>query len=105
EKPGDESPPLHLSSPESQNPEAAIAGRELEGALSEALRALPERERAAFAMCRFEGMPYKDIAEALGASEPAVKSLTHRATVAVAKRLEPLTSGAGAGAATRKASE
>ncbi|MGC4120349.1 MAG: sigma-70 region 4 domain-containing protein [Myxococcales bacterium] len=51
---------------------------------------MPERERVAFCLGRFEGMAYKDIAAALDTSEPAVKSLIHRATVSVARSLAPV---------------
>jgi RNA polymerase sigma-70 factor (ECF subfamily) len=78
---------LDPAAPASQGPDEALAGRELERALGEALAALPERERVAFSLCRFEGMAYKDIALALDTSEAAIKSLIHRATVAVAGRL------------------
>ena len=33
--------------------------------MGEALQRLSERERTAFALCRFEGMAYRDIAEVL----------------------------------------
>ncbi len=101
----DEERPVTLRSPEGAGPDAALAGRDLERALNEALLALPERERAAFSMCRFEGMAYKDIAEALGTTEAAVKSLIHRATVAVARRLEPATDEGRSGAATGTSGE
>jgi len=73
-------------------PEQELAGRELEAAVQRALEALGDRERAAFCMCRFEGMAYREIAEALEASEAAVKSLIHRATLAVARQVETLSS-------------
>ena len=41
-------------------------------------------------MCRFEGMAYKDIADALETSEAAIKSLIHRASLSMARHLEPL---------------
>ncbi len=78
---------------EGDRPDQALAGRELERAVGEALKAMSERERAAFTMCRFEGMAYRDIAEALEASEAAVKSLIHRATLAVARKVEELQAG------------
>ncbi|MHB8876032.1 MAG: RNA polymerase sigma factor [Myxococcaceae bacterium] len=74
-------------------PDQALHGKELEAAVGSALAAMTERERAAFTMCRFEGMAYRDIAEALSASEAAVKSLIHRATLAVAKRIDELQAG------------
>ena len=84
---------LEMPGPEAERPDQHLAGREMERAVGEALRGLSERERAAFTMCRFEGMAYKDIAEALEASEAAVKSLIHRATRAVARRIEELQAG------------
>jgi RNA polymerase sigma-70 factor (ECF subfamily) len=84
---------IEVAGPEGERPDSALAGRELERAVSEALKAMSERERAAFTMCRFEGMAYKDIAEALEASEAAVKSLIHRATLAVARKVEELQAG------------
>jgi RNA polymerase sigma-70 factor (ECF subfamily) len=74
-------------------PDDALAGKELEHAVGRALADMTERERAAFSMCRFEGMAYRDIAESLSASEAAVKSLIHRATLAVARSIEELQAG------------
>lgn len=84
---------LELPAPEATRPDHALHGKELERALGEALASLSERERAAFTMCRFEGMAYREIAEALSASEAAVKSLIHRATLAVGRRLDALEAG------------
>lgn len=75
-------------------PEQALHGKELELAVSSALARMSERERAAFTMCRFEGMAYKEIAIALSASESAVKSLIHRATLGLARSIEELQAGA-----------
>ena len=75
-------------------PDQAFEGQELEAAVAAALRQMSPRERAAFAMCRFEGMPYREIAAALSASEAAVKSLIHRATLAVARSIESMEAGA-----------
>ncbi len=81
------------AAPDTTRPDQVVAGKELERAVAAALQGMSERERAAFTMCRFEGMAYRDIAEALSASEAAVKSLIHRATLAVAKRIEELQAG------------
>ena len=91
---GGEAPPLEPAAPEAESPDQALWGKQLEGAVGEALSQLSERERAAFCMCRFEGLAYRDIAEALSASEAAVKSLIHRATLTVARRIEEFKSGA-----------
>jgi len=76
-----------LRSADNTSPEQALHGQELARDLAAALEALRPRERAAFSLCRFEGMAYKDIAETLETSEAAVKSLIHRATLNVVKRL------------------
>ena len=76
-----------LQSADNRSPEQSLEGRELARDLSAALDSLSARERTAFMLCRFEGMAYKDIAATLETSEAAVKSLIHRATLGVAKRL------------------
>jgi RNA polymerase sigma-70 factor (ECF subfamily) len=91
----DEGGGLDLAGEEGDRPDQVLAGRELERAVGEALKSMSERERAAFTMCRFEGMAYREIAETLEASEPAVKSLIHRATLAVARKVEELHAGTG----------
>jgi RNA polymerase sigma-70 factor (ECF subfamily) len=75
---------------QASTPHEALEAKELEAAVQRAMTKMSERERAAFAMCRFEGMPYRDIADALEATESAVKSLIHRATVQVTKHLAAL---------------
>ncbi len=75
------------------SPEQAVAGNELEEVVRRTLLEMPERERAAFAMARFEGMSYREIAQALSATESAVKSLVHRATVAMATAVAAHDSG------------
>jgi RNA polymerase sigma-70 factor (ECF subfamily) len=72
----------------SAHPDDVLAGKEVERAVNEALAQMSPRERAAFTMCRFEGMAYREIAESLEASEGAVKSLIHRATLSVARKIE-----------------
>jgi RNA polymerase sigma-70 factor (ECF subfamily) len=73
---------------EGERPDHALSGKELERAVGKALDGMSDRERAAFCMCRFEGLAYKEIASALEASEAAVKSLIHRATLQVMKQVE-----------------
>ncbi len=53
-----------------------------------ALRALPERQRAALWLASVEGLPYAEIAEALEVSVASVKSLVHRARGALASRTQ-----------------
>jgi RNA polymerase sigma-70 factor (ECF subfamily) len=84
---------LETAAPEGDGPEHHLHGRELEAAVGSALDGLSDRERTAFTLCRFEGLAYKEIAEVLSASEAAVKSLIHRATLTVARRIEAFQAG------------
>jgi RNA polymerase sigma-70 factor (ECF subfamily) len=70
-------------------PEDEARGRALEEAVRTLLARLPEKQRAALVLCRFEGFSYEEIAEVLETTVPAVKSLVHRATVAAAEALAP----------------
>jgi RNA polymerase sigma-70 factor (ECF subfamily) len=72
------------------SPQEQLEAEQAAGAVVRLLAALPEKQRAAFVLCRFEGMSYQEIAETLETSVSAVKSLVHRATVAAAAALAPL---------------
>ena len=61
------------------SPEVIAAGRLDLEATREAMLRLPERERAALLMAAVEGLPYEQIAAALGCSISAVKVRIHRA--------------------------
>ena len=69
--------------------------RELEQKIQEALDDLPENQRLAILLCRQEELSYEEIAEVLGCSLSATKSLIHRARETLKQRLKPyLKSGA-----------
>ena len=59
------------------------ARREID-ALDGALRALPERQRAALWLVAIEGQSYAEVAASLDVSEQAVKALVHRARASLA---------------------
>ena len=69
-------------------PDALLRG-ELEAKVAEALAALPENQRTALLLWQREEMAYEDIAEVLGCSLSAVKSLIHRARETLKARLKP----------------
>jgi RNA polymerase sigma-70 factor (ECF subfamily) len=68
--------------------ESALAGRQLEHKIREALAKLPESQRAALLLSRTEGMSYREVADILECTESAVKSLVFRATAAMRRALE-----------------
>jgi len=73
------------------SPEDAARGQALLRDVEAMLARLPESQRAAFVLARFEGLPYEEIAQVLETTVPSVKSLVHRATVSAARALESWT--------------
>jgi RNA polymerase sigma-70 factor (ECF subfamily) len=70
-------------------PEGETEKRSEYAAIMARLQQLPELDRAALLMSAFEGMPYAEIARALGISLAAVKMKIHRSRLALS-RLEEL---------------
>ena len=64
---------------QSPDPAQAVAERELQERIATVIRQLPDNQRTAVVLCRFEGFSYEEIAKVLHCSVPAVKSLLHRA--------------------------
>lgn len=62
---------------------------ELEQKIQEALNELPESQRMAILLCRQEELSYEEIAEILGCSVSATKSLIHRGRETLKQRLKP----------------
>jgi RNA polymerase sigma-70 factor (ECF subfamily) len=73
-------------SPDRQ-PDAEALQAELRQAVDDAIASLPEVQRMAVILRRYEQLPYEDIAEALGLSLSAVKSLLFRARTALREAL------------------
>jgi RNA polymerase sigma-70 factor, ECF subfamily len=70
-----------------------IGERELRDAVDAAIASLPEAQRMAIILRRFEGMPYEDIAEVLKTTVPAVKSLLFRAREDLREKLKAFLGG------------
>lgn len=62
---------------------------ELSVRIEEALAALPESQRSALLLFREQELAYEDIAQVLGVSVSATKSLMHRARETLRRRLKP----------------
>lgn len=76
---------------------------ELERKVDEAVRDLPELQRTALLLCREEDVSYEEIAEVLGTSLSATKSLIHRARETLKARLKPyLESGSWSAGGVKK---
>ena len=66
-----------------------LAHKQLRAALGLALDRLPARQRSALLLVHYEGLSYRETADALEVSESAVKSLIHRAREAMIEVLGP----------------
>jgi len=70
---------LQVAVDESTQPDAEVLRAELQQAVDAAIAGLPEAQRMAVVLRRYEQMPYEEIAVVLELSLPAVKSLLFRA--------------------------
>lgn len=86
---GADSPSVSVVDP-SRDPEEALAGRQVERALDDAIMALDPKSREVLLLRDVEGLTAPEVAQVLGISVLAVKSRLHRARVAVRERVAPL---------------
>jgi RNA polymerase sigma-70 factor (ECF subfamily) len=79
---------LALASPRS-SPEKEAEGRELSAVLMKAIKSLPEKQRLALLLHKYEGFSYLEISRLMDCSVPSVESLIHRARHGLKKTLTP----------------
>jgi RNA polymerase sigma-70 factor (ECF subfamily) len=88
--PGDDGHPLRqIEDVKGCSPPDALLHGELEQKIEEALADLPEKQRTAILLCRQDELSYEEIAEVLGCSLSATKSLIHRGRETLKARLKP----------------
>jgi RNA polymerase sigma-70 factor (ECF subfamily) len=68
-------------------PDASLLEQELQRAIETAIAQLPETQRMAVVLRRYNELSYEEIADVLGQSVPAVKSLLFRARTELRTRL------------------
>lgn len=94
--------PLQIESEENERPirdeqatapDASLLEQELQQIIEAAIAQLPEAQRLAVVLRRYEGLSYEEIAEVLGQSVPAVKSLLFRARTELRTRLNRYLAG------------
>ena len=68
-------------------PDASLLEQELQKTIETAIAQLPETQRLAVVLRRYDALSYEEIAEVLGQSVPAVKSLLFRARTELRTRL------------------
>jgi RNA polymerase sigma-70 factor (ECF subfamily) len=86
--PNPDEPPQYADATITAPPDLLLRG-ELERKVEEAVAALPENQRTALVLCQREELSYEDIAEVMGTSISATKSLIHRARETLKARLKP----------------
>lgn len=87
--PGDaDRPPVGHTDASARSAPEEIADAELQDAVTRAIAALPETQRIAVVLRRFENMPYEEIAKVLKTTVPSIKSLLFRARTDLRERLK-----------------
>src|SRR5581483_720520 len=85
----EDQPNRQFEDPKTASPPDTLLSRELEQKVEQALAELPENQRTAIVLCRQEELSYEEIAEVLGCSLSATKSLIHRGREALKEKLKP----------------
>lgn len=88
-----EIPTIDLPDKSSLRPEETLENRQLAQVVRDALAALPENQRAAVLLARFEEMSYEEIAQTMESTVVAVKSLLFRARQTLKAALTPYVKG------------
>ena len=70
-----------------RGPDRVLLEDELQKAIQTAIQELPEAQRMAIVLRRYEEMPYEEIARVMGTTVPAVKSILFRARTELRERL------------------
>jgi RNA polymerase sigma-70 factor, ECF subfamily len=70
-----------------KEPDQVLLEEELQVAIQDAINRLPESQRLAIILRRYEKMPYEEIAKVMGTTVPAVKSILFRARAELRQRL------------------
>jgi len=70
----------------SVGPDKILERKESEGVVGEILNRLPENQRIAFTLHKYEDLPHKQIAEIMSVSIPSVESLIFRAKENIKKK-------------------
>jgi RNA polymerase sigma-70 factor, ECF subfamily len=82
-----------LADPATRTPSSDLERADVVLAVRRAIAQLPESQRMALILAKYEELPYDEIASVLGTSEKAVKSLVHRAREALRELLAPFLEG------------
>ncbi len=79
--------PVQLVDVGVKTPDTVLLDAEMQAAIHQAIEELPEAQRAAIVLRRYDETPYEEIGEILNVSVPAVKSLIFRARSELREKL------------------
>lgn len=80
--------PMQAPDPGTKAPDDTLLNEEMQAAIQKAIDELPEIQRMAIVLRRYDDIPYEDIGEILGLSVPAVKSVLFRARTELREKLK-----------------
>lgn len=86
---------FEIEDTETARPDDELLQAELQAAVNRAINTLPENQRMAVVLRRYENMPYEEIGEVLGLSVSAVKSQLFRARATLREALGKYLEGKG----------
>ena len=72
-----------------------IYRKEIKDVIFQAMESLPEREKVAIMLCKYEGLSYEEAAQVLECTVGAVKSYVHRGRMKLIDKLKPYLPGGG----------
>lgn len=84
----DDDRPLQAPDLRTKTPDDSLLNDEMQAAIQKAIDELPETQRMAVILRRYDDIPYEDIGEILGLSVPAVKSVLFRARTELREKLK-----------------
>lgn len=73
-----------------KNPQQQLEQTERDGAIRKAIDALPEKQRTAFVLSKYDDLTQKKIAAIMQSTEGSVEQLLQRAKSSLQKRLSPI---------------
>ena len=89
----DDDRPVQIPDPGTKAADTAMLDDEMQGAIQKAINELPEIQRMAIILRRYDDIPYEEIGEILGLSVPAVKSVLFRARTELREKLKQYLDG------------
>jgi len=84
---GGQTVPVQIAAPEAARPDSRAEAAERSAAVRRAVGNLPPDQRTVVSLAKLGGLSYEEISKVTGKSVPAIKSLMHRAKLALAEAL------------------